>query len=113
MGYDSARPRSQPTGALLLLAAAALLLAPPARAQTYTNENLLGVQAWSAFPGAPSASNYVPYAYKPPPASTAACVGVGGTCVPVAIAGNPAVGYWLTRGGRPYWITCVCCSCSA
>ena len=105
-------PRVRPSGALALLAAALLLAAAPCRAQTYTNENLLGVQAYSAFapPSGPSAAVVAPYVYRPPPASTAACVGVGGTCVPVAIAGNPAVGYWLTRGGKPYWITCVCCS---
>ena len=99
----------RPSGVLALLAAAALL-APPARAQTYTNENLLGVQAYSAFTTGPSAANYAPYAYKPPPASTAGCVGIGGTCVPVTVAGNPAIGFWLTRGGMPYWITCVCCT---
>jgi hypothetical protein len=90
------------------LLAVLLSLAPPrVRAQTYTNENIMGVQAYSAFAGLPSASLYTPYVYRPPPATTAACVGVGGTCVPVTIAGNPTVGFWLLRGNKPYWITCV------
>lgn len=92
---------------VLLVALLALALPRACVAQAYTNENIYGIQAYSAFPGQPSASVYAPYVYRPPPASTAGCVGVGGTCVPVTIAGSPSVGYWLLRGGQPYWIRCV------
>ncbi len=88
----------------LLLAA---LCARVARGQTYTNENIAGIRAYSAFAGAPSASQFAPYTYRPPPASVTGCVGVGGTCVPVAVAGSAEAGYWLTRAGVPYWIKCV------
>ncbi len=83
------------------------LAAPLVGAQTYTNENILSINAYSAFPGAPSASRYQPYVYASPPSSTAGCTGVGGTCVPVAIAGSPTAGYWFVRGGQPYWFKCV------
>jgi hypothetical protein len=101
-------PRPRPL-LLLLLAAAALAAAPRAAAQTYTAENLPGVKAYSAFAGG-AGSVYAPYVYKPPPAGTAGC---GGTCVPVAVAGSAEAGYWLTRGGRPYWIKCVAARRSA
>ena len=96
-----------PLGVALLAALLALALPPFAVAQTYTNENVQGIQAYSAFAGQPSASVYTPYVYRPPPSSTAACVGVGGTCVPVTVAGNPTIGFWLLRGNKPYWISCV------
>jgi hypothetical protein len=96
-----------PLGVALLAALLALALPPRAHAQTYTNENIMGIQSYSAFAGLPSASVYTPYIYRPPPSSTATCVGVGGTCVPVTIAGTPAIGFWLLRGNMPYWITCV------
>jgi hypothetical protein len=92
-----------PLRRVLLALATLALAARAARAQTYTNENIAGVTAYSAFAGAPSTSAYRPYAYAPPPADLSRC---GGTCVPVAIAGNAAAGYWLTRGGVPYWIKC-------
>ncbi len=87
---------------LLLLAA----LCARAGAQTYTNENIAALRAYSAFPGQPTASTYAPYLYAAPPAS-ASCTGVGGTCVPVTVAGSAEAGYWLVRGGTPYWIKCV------
>jgi hypothetical protein len=92
---------------LLALAAALALAARGAHAQTYTNENIPGVTAYSAFQGSPSAGAYRPYSYSAPPADLSRC---GGTCIPVAIAGSPSAGYWLTRGGQPYWIKCVACA---
>jgi hypothetical protein len=86
-----------------------------AAAQTYTNENLPGVTAYSAWSGAPSASSYSPYTTPftavTPTAGAApgagGCTGVGGTCLPVSVAGSSSAGYWLTRGGAPYWFKCV------
>jgi hypothetical protein len=101
--------RRAPLAALLL----ACLLGGAA-AQTYTNENLPGVTAYSAWAGAPTASTYSPYVYSPPPTPTpgaapgaGGCTGVGRTCLPVTVTGNAVAGYWLTRNSSSYWIKCA------
>ena len=88
-------------------------------AQTYTNENLPGVNAYSAFSGYPTASVYAPWSGPFTAATPVAgasptqggCTGVGGTCVPVSVAGSASAGYWLTRGSgaaaQAYWFKCV------
>jgi hypothetical protein len=49
---------------VLLAALLALALPRRAGAQTYTNENIVGISSYSAFPGLPSASVYAPYTYQ-------------------------------------------------
>ena len=92
---------------------------PHAAAQTYTNENLPGVTAYSGFAGAPTAGAVAAYTYAPPPIpvagsppSAGGCTGLDlagavQSCVPVTIAGSAAAGYWLVRQDQPYWVKCA------
>jgi hypothetical protein len=110
------RDPKEPRLALRALIAAYCIAATVA--QTYTNENLPGVNAYSFAQGAPTASIYTPYGVGFTPGTPLAgaapgaggCTGVGGVCAPVAVAGSAIAGYWLTRNGAPYWIKCVFCA---